>query len=148
VADALGIETVLVHPFAGVLSAYGMGLADRAVLREVAVEAPLDSADLDAPFATIERAARRELGAVDRVQVARRVHLRYAGTDTALVVPYGRADEIRAAFESRTGSASRSSRRIGRSWSRRCRSRWSSPASPWRARRRPPSRDPPSGTRR
>ena len=33
VADALGMETVFIHPFAGVLSAYGMGLADQAVMR-------------------------------------------------------------------------------------------------------------------
>ena len=42
VADALGIETVLIHPLAGVLSAYGMGLADLTAMREQAVEAPLD----------------------------------------------------------------------------------------------------------
>ena len=42
VADALGIETVLVHPLAGVLSAYGMGLADQSVMREASIEQPLD----------------------------------------------------------------------------------------------------------
>ncbi|HEX4494009.1 MAG TPA: hydantoinase B/oxoprolinase family protein [Acidimicrobiia bacterium] len=104
VADALGIETVLVHPLAGVLSAYGIGLADQAVLREVAVEAPLESADLEAPFATIERAATQELllhrpdGAV-MVSVTQRVHVRYEGTDTALVVPAGTPIEIATAFE-------------------------------------------------
>ena len=41
VADALGMETVFIHPFAGVLSAYGMGLADQTVMREQAVELPL-----------------------------------------------------------------------------------------------------------
>ncbi len=44
VADALGMETVFIHPFAGVLSAYGMGLADQAVLREQAVELPFEAA--------------------------------------------------------------------------------------------------------
>ena len=44
VADALGMTTVLIHPFAGVLSAYGMGLADIRALREKAVEAALDDA--------------------------------------------------------------------------------------------------------
>src|SRR3954454_25178613 len=38
VADELGMETVLIHPYAGVLSAYGMGLADQAFMREQAVE--------------------------------------------------------------------------------------------------------------
>ena len=46
VADALGMETVFIHPFAGVLSAYGMGLADQAVLREQAVEIALNEAGL------------------------------------------------------------------------------------------------------
>jgi 5-oxoprolinase (ATP-hydrolysing) len=38
VADALGMTRVFVHPLAGVLSAYGMGLADQNVIREQAVE--------------------------------------------------------------------------------------------------------------
>ena len=45
VADALGMETVFIHPFAGVLSAYGMGLADQTVMREQAVEVPLERRD-------------------------------------------------------------------------------------------------------
>ena len=44
VADALGMETVFIHPYAGVLSAYGMGLADQTVMREQAVEIPLEAA--------------------------------------------------------------------------------------------------------
>ena len=47
VADELGMETVFIHPFAGVLSAYGMGLADQTVIREAAVEAPLTPAGMD-----------------------------------------------------------------------------------------------------
>jgi 5-oxoprolinase (ATP-hydrolysing) len=42
VADALGMQRVLVHPLAGVLSAYGMGLADQSMIREQAVECVLD----------------------------------------------------------------------------------------------------------
>ena len=45
VADALGMQTVYIHPFAGVLSAYGMGLADIAALRECTVELPLSTLD-------------------------------------------------------------------------------------------------------
>ncbi len=40
VADELGMDTVFLHPYAGVLSAYGMGLADQGALREQAVEVP------------------------------------------------------------------------------------------------------------
>jgi 5-oxoprolinase (ATP-hydrolysing) len=104
VADALGIGTVVVHPFAGVLSAYGMGLADQTVMRETAVEQPLASADLDAALAPIERAATDELLRNHRdgallVGVTRRVHVRYDGTDTALIVREGTREEIAASFE-------------------------------------------------
>ena len=106
VADALAIETVLIHPLAGVLSAYGMGLADVTAMREQAVEAPLTDAllpELDKIAGTLEAGARAELadGGADpaRVTSVRRAHLRYAGTDTALPVPLGPAREMIAAFE-------------------------------------------------
>jgi 5-oxoprolinase (ATP-hydrolysing) len=94
VADALGMTRVFVHPLAGVLSAYGMGLADQTAMREGAVEAPLDEAGVQAAArraAELADAARGELVAQgvapDAVQVHQRAHVRYAGTDTALVVP-------------------------------------------------------------
>ncbi|MCP6536214.1 hypothetical protein NL488_27260, partial [Klebsiella pneumoniae] len=64
VADELGMETVFVHPFAGVLSAYGMGLADASVIREAAVEKPLspeDMADLAARLDALAEEGRAEL---------------------------------------------------------------------------------------
>ncbi len=106
VADALAIETVLIHPLAGVLSAYGMGLADLTAMREQAVEAPLTHEllpELATAAAALETDARAELadGGADPAQVTceRRAHLRYAGTDTALPVPLGRAQDMIAAFE-------------------------------------------------
>ncbi len=57
VADALGMETVFIHPFAGVLSAYGMGLADQTTMREQAVEMPLDAAAIPVLEATAGRLA-------------------------------------------------------------------------------------------
>ena len=106
VADALAIETVLIHPLAGVLSAYGMGLADVTAMREQAVEAPLTDAllpELDKIAGTLAAGARAELadGGADPAQVTsvRRAHLRYAGTDTALPVPLGPARGMIAAFE-------------------------------------------------
>ncbi|MBC2665838.1 hydantoinase B/oxoprolinase family protein [Novosphingobium flavum] len=96
VAEELGITRVLIDPFAGVLSAYGIGLADRTALREQAVEAPLGS-DL-APLAeALTRAAREAL--VPEAEVRLAAQLRYAGTDTALEVPYGPAPAMREAFE-------------------------------------------------
>ncbi len=94
VADALGMTRVFVHPLAGVLSAYGMGLADRIAMREASVERPLDEAGLQAAArraAELADAAADELVAQgverDALHVHHRVHVRYAGTDTALVVP-------------------------------------------------------------
>src|SRR5690606_5614332 len=95
VADALGIGAVLIHPLAGVLSAYGMGLADLRAVRAHAVEAALDAAALDALAATVESlaaAARAELKAqgadAARVQVERTLLLKLAGSDTALPLPW------------------------------------------------------------
>jgi 5-oxoprolinase (ATP-hydrolysing) len=107
VADALGMTRVLIHPLAGVLAAYGTGLADVIAMRETAVEAPL-SAGLasrlpDTVLPPLEEAARAELTAQgvppDTVRVARRAHLRYAGTDTPIETPLGSAAEMTAAFE-------------------------------------------------
>ncbi|WP_437312039.1 hydantoinase B/oxoprolinase family protein [Sorangium sp. So ce388] len=106
VADALGMRRVFVHPLAGVLSAYGMGLSDQNAMREAAVERRLDEAGLGAAHEALARIAgeaEAELVAQGfapgRVRTLRRVHVRYEGTDTALVVPYGSAEAIRAAFE-------------------------------------------------
>ena len=107
VADALGMTSVLIHPLAGALSAYGIGLADVIAMRESAVEAPLSAETaarlpVDA-FAPLEASARSDLAAQgaarQSVQVTRRVHLRYDGTDTPLSVPHGTAEEMTAAFE-------------------------------------------------
>ncbi|MDA7599192.1 hydantoinase B/oxoprolinase family protein [Alphaproteobacteria bacterium] len=106
IADVLGMKTVLVHPFAGVLSAYGMGLADVRALRERTLEAGLDEAliprmesELDA---LAEHAEAEVLGqdiTADRMETKRYVHLRYDGSDTALEVPYGPIDQMEAAYE-------------------------------------------------
>ncbi|MFI0595781.1 hydantoinase B/oxoprolinase family protein [Streptomyces griseus] len=93
VADALGIGTVLVPPLAGVLSAYGIGLADATAMREQSVEEELDAAArerverLCAELADRTREALRADGVPDSAITARaRVLLRYAGTDAALPV--------------------------------------------------------------
>ena len=91
VADALGMSTVYAHPFAGVLSAYGMGLADQIAMREAAVERRLDAAGLEVATAAVERLreeAQNELAVqgLERadIQSFDRVQVRYEGTDTAL----------------------------------------------------------------
>jgi 5-oxoprolinase (ATP-hydrolysing) len=106
VADALGMSRVFVHPLAGVLSAYGMGLADQIAMREASIELPLDEAGLasaEQRLAQLGDAARSEVAsqgvARDAIVLRRSVHVRYHGTDTALVVPFGEPRAIRQAFE-------------------------------------------------
>ncbi len=101
VADALGMETVFIHPYAGVLSAYGMGLADQTAMREQAVELPLE------PHAMVEFASVSDRLAADaeaalvsqgadpaKISVARQLHLRYAGTEATLIVALRDLDTI------------------------------------------------------
>ena len=106
VADSLGIKTVLIHPLSGLLSAYGMGLADIRASRQQAVEEKFgDQAkkaidDLGAKLGA-EAAAEVESQGVPRAAIAVfvRPHIRYAGTDTALEVPSGSLNEMKAAFQ-------------------------------------------------
>ncbi len=90
VADALGMTTVLIHPYSSLLSAYGMGFAAVRATRQQAIEEPLASA------MPVLRKAGEELNAraieelesqgfpVERLRIEARAHLRYAGTDTAI----------------------------------------------------------------
>jgi 5-oxoprolinase (ATP-hydrolysing) len=105
VADALGMNRVFAHPLAGVLSAYGMGLADQSVMREAAIERPLSTSipavagrlDTLASDAAAELARQGVPSA--KVTLHRRVHVRYEGTDSALIVPFGTAAQIQSSFE-------------------------------------------------
>ncbi len=106
VADALGMSRVLIHPHAGVLSAYGMGLADVSAMRERAVEAPLEAGltgELSHHLETLETEARAEVRGQgignDRITVLRQAHLRYDGTDTALIVAFDTRAHMQTAFE-------------------------------------------------
>jgi 5-oxoprolinase (ATP-hydrolysing) len=100
------MKTVFIHSLAGVLSAYGMGLADQNAMRERAVERRLDAIGEGAlahELETLAAGARDALlgqGVQDeRIELLHRVHLRYEGTDSAIVVPFGSADAMRARFE-------------------------------------------------
>ena len=106
VADALGMTRVFVHPLAGVLSAYGMGLADQTVIREQAVEVKLSSDSVAQVAAQLQALAAAAQGELTQQQVNRgsirthlRVHVRYEGTDSALVVKFGTLAEMEAGFE-------------------------------------------------
>jgi len=105
VADALGMTKVMIHLFAGVLSAYGMGLADLRLIREATVERPLAEAAADlAEQARVlsieaETALRAQAVPVASVETLAILRVKYAGTDTPLVVPLADEVGVRAAFE-------------------------------------------------
>ena len=105
VADALGLASIFIHARSGLLSAYGMGLADQSILRERAVEAVLTEASgpaLDAAADALEREAVAALAEdgndPDTLRVRRTVRLRYAGTESWLPVPLADPATMRQAF--------------------------------------------------
>ncbi len=107
VADVLGMERIFLHPLAGVLSAYGMGLADIRALREVQIEHPFSDPALADVLATAANPllseacdqVRRQGVAEDRIASLVTVHLRSAGTDTALMVALDGPEAMRGEFE-------------------------------------------------
>jgi 5-oxoprolinase (ATP-hydrolysing) len=104
VADALGMRRVFLHPFAGVLSAYGMGLAELRSLREAQVDAAIADVETARTFVLpLSEAARDDLAAqgVDEaaIRIEARAHLRYEGSHQTLEVPFGAPQAMQAAFE-------------------------------------------------
>lgn len=105
VADALGMKTVYLHPFAGVLSAYGMGLADLGALRDRAVENVLDKSSFPSLIQTIgelgrDAAAELQAQGVEpaRIGLHPTARVKVAGTDAALEITFGEVPAMRAAF--------------------------------------------------
>jgi 5-oxoprolinase (ATP-hydrolysing) len=107
IADALGIKQILIHPYAGVLSAYGIGLADIRVLKQKSIETKLDEeiiSQLEEEFETLTQAGEEDLASqnvsdVEDTTTKRKVHLKYKGTDSTLLVEFGTIDEIIQQFE-------------------------------------------------
>ena len=106
IADTLGMETVLIHPLSGLLSAYGMGLAKIRASREQSIEAPLDASSMQDVEALSERLGLEvaaevvaEGVAAQEIATSVNLHLRYEGTDTALPIRMASAEEMRTEFE-------------------------------------------------
>tara|TARA_R100000322_G_scaffold22153_7_gene14854 strand:- start:51738 stop:55355 length:3618 start_codon:yes stop_codon:yes gene_type:complete len=108
VADALGMTTVHIHPFSGLLSAYGMGLARIAASRARAVTKPLEEGlrgELDEAITVLGREVTAELEAqgiaASDIEITPLLHLRYEGSDTTLQVSFASHDmkEAADAFE-------------------------------------------------
>ncbi|MGP3981813.1 hydantoinase B/oxoprolinase family protein [Streptomyces sp. KR80] len=105
VADALGVSTVIIPPLAGVLSAYGIGVADATAMREQSVEAQLADAAMPRIREVCAALARRTSAELladgvpqETISTASRVHLRYAGTDSSIPVALDTAAAMREEF--------------------------------------------------
>jgi len=106
VADALGMTRVFAHKLAGVLSAYGMGLADLTAMRERAIERKLDAGAVAEIASSLDELASEASNSLTQqgvasaaISVVRRVHLRYGGTDTAILVNVDSPDRMKTQFE-------------------------------------------------
>ncbi len=122
-AEALGMKTIFIHPYAGVLSAYGMGLAERRVLRETSVEVDLTAAAMAAitqqlgalvDDATNAMKAQSDVSGFSQpiseqhnpdrnapFRVLRQCHLRYKGTDSTLAVDFADLADMQQQFDQR-----------------------------------------------
>lgn len=103
VAEALGMTTALIHPQAGLLSAYGIGLAPIREIREAGVEAALDPAALEQCARALDELAEAAAHSITdqggtAPQVRRELRLRADGSDTAIPVAFGPEADIRSAF--------------------------------------------------
>ncbi len=103
VADVLGMKSIFIHPFAGVLSAFGMGLADVRAIREHQFAQPIDRvAEAVAVLADLEAEVTSEVTGQgipqQAVRLLRSAHVRTEGAHQTIAVPYGTPGEIRAAY--------------------------------------------------
>lgn len=114
VAEALGMDTVFIHKFAGVLSAFGMGLAELGTVRQCAVERPLaaSAAEIDTAIAALSDEACAAVvaqgGDAATIRVTAQLHLRYDATEAILLIPADVTDRVAAfteAHETRFGFA-------------------------------------------
>ncbi|MCK5575836.1 MAG: hydantoinase B/oxoprolinase family protein, partial [Sphingomonadales bacterium] len=103
VADALHIEQVLIHPLSGVLSAYGIGLADLRHISEQTVELPLEASAMDEVQSTINAlqteasTALKDQG-ISAPHVLLEVAVKYKGSDSSIRVPMGKIGAVKASF--------------------------------------------------
>lgn len=109
VADALGMRRIFLHPFAGVLSAYGMGLAEVREMREQQLGFTFDVGSVEEtlashqqPLAAIVADKVRHQGVPDaRIRIVGKAHMRYEGTDASLLIDIGPGQQMLAEFEAR-----------------------------------------------
>ncbi|WP_293159628.1 hydantoinase B/oxoprolinase family protein [Okeania sp. SIO2C9] len=91
IADALGMKQIFIHPYAGVLSAYGMGLADIRVMKEKAVEKILTLEllpEIKQILATLETEAKQEVNSNQNQISLSKIHIKYQGSDSTLIIDF------------------------------------------------------------
>ncbi|MFB2875323.1 hydantoinase B/oxoprolinase family protein [Floridanema aerugineum] len=106
IAEALGMTQIFIHPYAGVLSAYGIGLADLRSLKEQAVELQLNDDAIPTLTEILDRLIAESQGEIiaqgvdnSSIQVLCKTHLRYEGTDSAIIVDFSNVEVMREQFE-------------------------------------------------
>ncbi|WP_017660808.1 hydantoinase B/oxoprolinase family protein [Baaleninema simplex] len=109
IAESLGIDRIFIHPYAGVLSAYGMGLADVRNLKEKSLEVQLTDEAMGLLTSTLEeleKAANAELfdaetpaSTTSATETLRKVHLKYQGTDSTLIVDFADLESMKGEFD-------------------------------------------------
>ncbi|MGK7931741.1 MAG: hydantoinase/oxoprolinase family protein [Microcystaceae cyanobacterium] len=106
IAENLGIKTIFIHPYSGVLSAYGMGLADIRVIKENTVEQRLEKnliPRLISTFQSLEEEAKKEMSVCDKTkrgEISKKVNLKYQGTDSILLIDFDISiDKMKLDFE-------------------------------------------------
>ncbi|MDY6938576.1 MAG: hydantoinase B/oxoprolinase family protein [Cyanobacteriota bacterium] len=102
IADALGMKQIFIHPYAGVLSAYGMGLADVRSLSEQSIEAELTPevvTELADRFTQMSDNSRTEFSADTQLEFIEKVYLKYQGTDSTLTVDFAEMEAMKQEFD-------------------------------------------------
>ncbi|MBH88717.1 MAG: 5-oxoprolinase [Magnetovibrio sp.] len=106
VADALGMKTILIHPLAGVLSAYGIGLSELRAIREHSCELSLNQSNLDYIAPVLEKLKQEASNEIEcqgkdtiSISIICKAHIRYDGTNTALSVDFDDEVKIARSFE-------------------------------------------------
>ena len=106
VADSLGIKKIHLHPYSGVLSAYGIGLADSKTINDLAVELPLDEEvinSLSDSFKTLKKKGKDELITQNLNEklfhYIKRIYLRYKDSDSSLAVIFDDCKGMKLSFE-------------------------------------------------
>ena len=106
VADNLGIHKIFVPPFSGVLSAYGMGLADLRAIKQQTHSRPLDATQFDTVLTNLSNLSKKacdELAAqgiaTSDIQVIEHLHIQYEGSDSSIPIKKGDLSTVIEEFE-------------------------------------------------